>query len=239
VYIPAESAIELGALFQAQPKEMKIFTGVSANLPNTLSFELSGFDETKTSLLDSTQYIPVFSNPENPNGIIVDNEDEGFSFDQPTNESVLRALIKKKNPPRYPYSGLNSWNPPGSWQAVLRSGFYGRYIKSAHYTGAGDGSLVARWRAALPDESYYDVYAHIDKVEMFWFGNRNPNKMDYHYNVYHDDGVEAVNLREEEIESGWNYLGTYFISPENARVELTNESTGRMVIADAVKWEKK
>ena len=239
VFIPAGSAVELGAQFQNEPKEMNITTGVSANLPNTLTYELNRFDDTKNNGLEGIQVIPVFSNLVNPNEFIVDNEDEGFSFDQPSNESVLRAFIKKSHPPRYPYGALNSWNPPGTWQPTLRTGFYGTYIKSAHYTAAGDGSLVARWRPDLPSGSYYDVYAHLNKVDMLWFRNRNSNKIDYHYKVYHDDGIEEIILSDEEIESGWNYLGTYFISPENARVELSNQSTGTIVIADAVKWEKK
>ena len=136
---------------------MNITTGISANLPNTLTYELNRFDDTKNNGLEGIQVIPVFSNLVNPNEFIVDNEDEGFSFDQPSNESVLRAFIKKSHPPRYPYSALNSWNPPGTWQPALRTGFYGTYIKSAHYTAAGDGSLVARWRPDLPSGSYYDV----------------------------------------------------------------------------------
>jgi hypothetical protein len=59
---------------------------------------------------------------------------------------------------------------------------------------------------------------------------------DFHYSVYHDGGVETVNLDYTLAESGWNKLGTYYLKADTAKVILSNLSTGRVVIGDAVKW---
>ena len=61
---------------------------------------------------------------------------------------------------------------------------------------------------------------------------------DMHYKIYHDEGVEEITVDFENAEAGWNMLGRYYLSPDSAKVELTNQSSGRMVIGDAVKWVK-
>ncbi len=35
---------------------------------------------------------------------------------------------------------------------------------------------------------------------------------------------------------GWNYLGSYYLAPGTAKVDLSNETNGRYVLADAIKW---
>ena len=59
---------------------------------------------------------------------------------------------------------------------------------------------------------------------------------DFHYKIYHDEGVDDITLDYEKAEAGWNNLGRYYLSPDTARVVLTNQSSGRIVIGDAIKW---
>jgi hypothetical protein len=69
---------------------------------------------------------------------------------------------------------------------------------------------------------------------MVW---RQGNKSaDYNFLIYHDGGIEKVNRSSEDAEPGWVLLGTYSISSDTARIELSNKSIGDMVFADAVKW---
>jgi ABC-type transport system involved in multi-copper enzyme maturation permease subunit len=238
VFLPAKSARDIGVVFNSEPKRLNIFTGISRNLPNTIGFDLSNFDELKRNgMLDGTVEIPFFDNDIKNNEVIVDNEDEGFEIVQQTEESYLKSLINNDSDKEYKYSGIHVWSPPNEWKPVLESGFYGRYVRSGFYTASGDGSRYAMWTPNLPQGAYYDVYCHTAKVNVYW--GRNKRKSNYNYRVYHDDGVDDITLSDEELESGWNYLGTYYISPENAKVELTNKSVGRMIFADAIKWVKK
>ncbi len=61
---------------------------------------------------------------------------------------------------------------------------------------------------------------------------------DMHYKIFHDEGVEEITLDYENAEGGWNMLGRYYLSPDTAKVVLTNQSEGRVVIGDAIKWVK-
>jgi ABC-type transport system involved in multi-copper enzyme maturation permease subunit len=238
VFIPAGTAKEIGAVFQTQPKNLSVFTGISENLPNLLEYELTTFDETKkTKPIEGEVNIPLFSSLTSANEFVVDNEDEGFSITQKSNETYLKSLFKSEKKSRYKYSGLRFWNPPSQWEAILRSGFYGKYVRSASYTASGDGESFVQWNAKLPQGAYYDVYCHLAKVIIPW--SRDKVKSNYNFRIFHDDGMEEVTLTDEEIENGWTYMGTFYISPENAKVELTNKSLGKMIFADAVKWVKK
>ena len=55
----------------------------------------------------------------------------------------------------------------------------------------------------------------------------------------------AEEYMPEEVEwsidsaEGWNYLGSYYFSAGKNKIELSNKSKGRIVVADAVKWVKK
>jgi hypothetical protein len=61
---------------------------------------------------------------------------------------------------------------------------------------------------------------------------------DMHYKIYHDQGFDEITLDYQNAEGGWNNLGRYYLSPDTVKVELTNLSAGKIVIADAVKWVK-
>lgn len=237
IFIPAKTAKEIGIAFNTEPTRMNIFTNISENLPNNLIYDFSGFEETrKVPVLDNIKDFKLFTDISSSNEIIVDNEDEGFEYIQELNESYLRTLINKEKEERYKYSGLNFWNPPSEWRPVLRSEFYGKYVRSGFYTRTGDGSRIAQWNADLKEGAYYDVYCYIVKINIEW--SREKRKPNYNFKIYNDDGVDEVTLADEELDQGWNYIGTFYISPENAKVELTNKSVGKMIYADAIKWVK-
>ncbi len=237
IYIPAHSAREVGFVFTTEPNRMNIYTHISENLPNNLIYDFDSFEEIrKVASFDKIQTTALFTNIDEPNEIIVDNEDEGFEFIQTTNKAFLKALVDKNKTQPYKYVGIRYWNPPVEWKSVLRSGFYGKYVRSAMYTSSGGEDRKAVWKAQLEEGAFYDVYCHLEKINI---RRRNQTrKSDYHFKVHHADGVEEIHLTDEELENGWNYLGSYFINPENAKVELANKSIGRMVFADAMKWVK-
>jgi hypothetical protein len=59
---------------------------------------------------------------------------------------------------------------------------------------------------------------------------------EFHYRIYHKGEVENISLDYENAESGWNKLGTYYLSSDTSKVVLSNLSSGKVVIGDAIKW---
>ncbi|MDA3824020.1 MAG: hypothetical protein PF450_15605, partial [Bacteroidales bacterium] len=72
---------------------------------------------------------------------------------------------------------------------------------------------------------------------------RGPELVDkgtnYLYTVSSNEGTEEVEFKIDRPEDGWNKLGTFHFPADTAKIELTNNTNGSRVIADAVKWEKR
>ncbi|MDX2413944.1 MAG: hypothetical protein QNK33_02020, partial [Bacteroidales bacterium] len=61
---------------------------------------------------------------------------------------------------------------------------------------------------------------------------------DFHYTIYHKGGAEELTFDTENAENGWNHLGSFYFSSDSAVVEISNQSDGRTVAADAIRWVK-
>jgi hypothetical protein len=207
--------------------------------------------------------LPVFNEQHE---IIVDNEDPGFIKSVQDNSNPLKKILGIDRVQGENYMQMNLIWAPYFWQPVIQTNFYGKYIRSAVYTRGGSGDKLVTWKGIISQPGYYDVYGYIGKSGdqiSFRTGrgpmgpgggpggeggqgggpglpggqpNRDNPYKDFHFKVYHDDGVEEVTLDYENAEPGWNKLGTYYLSPDTVKVELTNKSEGRVIIGDAVKW---
>jgi hypothetical protein len=122
----------------------------------------------------------------------------------------------------------NDWpefSKRGSWTSSRRiPGYYGNDYLWA-YGGNGDAS--AEWIFQLPTEGKYQVLA-------WWSAPFKTRSSDAAYTIFHADGSTTVDVDQRVNGSQWNDLGTYVFASGDARVVLTNDSSGNPV-ADAVK----
>jgi ABC-type transport system involved in multi-copper enzyme maturation permease subunit len=205
---------------------------------------------------------PVISDLES---IIVDNEDAGFKISKQNTGNRLKKLLGIQNNIGTNYQQVSLISIPTYWQPVVQSAFYGKYVRSAVYTKSGKGDKYLTWKTAIGKPGYYDIFCFIGKTAErmmiraggFGGGARNGSGMgpgssasqgrdgtapptqpfkEFHYRIYHDGGSEEISLDYENAENGWNKLGTYYLTSDTAKVVLSNLSTGRAVIGDAIKW---
>jgi hypothetical protein len=54
--------------------------------------------------------------------------------------------------------------------------------------------------------------------------------------VVDGDDRQTVEFDAKAAESGWNSVGKFDLSTKSVVVEVTNESDGRIVPADAIRW---
>ncbi|MQY80015.1 MAG: hypothetical protein GH151_12615 [Bacteroidetes bacterium] len=252
IHIPANHTKEIAILLDAAPRLMSVNTLISKNIPSTLSNIFGTFELDKKAVpFESERLIEYSPEASEPDEIIVDNEDSGFKVIKSGSESALKKLLNiSSDEDKEKYVSFRLWRPPLNWQATTNSAFHGKYIRSAYFTKASTGNSIAIWNAEIIEGGYYDVYYYVPQLRMSGMrgrgmgggqGSGQPQeeiKDEYHFSVYHDDGKEEVILGLKNIEYGWNHLGSYYLSPDSAKVELSNESPGRVVIADAVKWVK-
>lgn len=251
VVLGPHEAKKIGIILDDVPRVMMINTLISRNIPGVIELPFNEISKTKGDLKEFTGEellgkIPAFSDPSE---IIVDNEDEGFIHSKHNLQSPLKKLLGVKNRNEDSYMKISNWRTPEYWQPVVLTSYYGKYIRSAIYTKSGTGDKSISWKAIIKDPGYYYVYCYIGKTasrmqvksDQQNDDNRGEDENQYkdmHYKVYHDEGVDDITLDYEHADAGWNNLGRFYISHDSAKVVLTNKSSGRMVIGDAVKWVK-
>ncbi len=248
VLMEPKEAKKIGIVLDAQPREMMINTLFARNIPGEITMPIGDIVKTKGNIPEFTgeeilDKIPAFSDPSD---IIVDNEDPGFTTSVQNTSSPLKRLLGIKSDQGKSYQSISMYFIPEYWQPVVQSDYYGKYIRSAVYTRGGSGDRSVSWKALIKEPGYYDIYSYIGKTPDRMMIRRggpgmndgqpeNPYK-DMHYKIYHDEGVDDITLDYEKAEAGWNNLGRYYLSPDTAKVVLTNQSSGRIVIGDAIKW---
>ena len=219
---------------------MTINSVISQNIPSIVDFNFGELDvNRRASAFDGERNLATDFSFDNPDEIIVDNEDPTFELVEAYRESYLRKLVREHSKTEEEkYTGVRWWRPPVDWQTITQSGFYGKYIRSAVYTKSGSGENKALWKTPIDEQGFYDIYCYIGDETGVLYRDRNQQNAKYHFKVYHDEGIEETVMELQNREKGWNFMGTYFLSSDTAKVEMSNESDGRLVVADAIKWVK-
>ncbi len=156
--------------------------------------------------------------------------------------------------------------PLRKWTPVAHAAYYGETVRSAMAIRRGDGTNYVTWKTLLPEKGFYDFYVYIPVSAMYkrpsrreqgvgsgvaqqggtrarvsgpgrGFGPEFADKgTDYNYSISSSEGSEDLKFELNNPEDGWNRLGSFLLPADSVSVRLTNQTDGRRVIADAVKW---
>jgi len=259
VFLDSGETKKISLLTDVQPRGMMINTLFAKNIPGEINMPLNEILKAKINTGKISEEVEITAEPlqfSAPSEIITDNEDEGFKSGNQITASPLKRLFGITNRRSNTYMQISQWNVPEYWQPVVLTSYFGKYIRSAVYTRAGTGDKAIEWNTLIKDQGYYDVYCFVGKnAERMTIrdergggqgGAPGPDRerqedsrfKDFHYKVFHDEGSDEITLDYENADAGWNNIGRYYFSPDTARVVLTNQSAGRLVIGDAIKWVK-
>lgn len=266
--VNAHETKDIQVVLYDRPMMMTINTLISGNIPSSYNNFLRSAQELTTTNLDEYERIsdqPVSLKYKDE--YVVDNEDAGFSTYSISMESKLKQYIdsRKQEDEGLLYQSLNEWWTPSRWTPVAHSAYYGEAVRSAVAIRKGDGTNHVTWSTSLPEKGFYDLYVYIPVGAMSkrpsrreqgnggqggqggqpqerrgGFGPEFADKgTDYHYTISSSEGVEEIMFKLNQPEDGWNRLGSYHFPADSVSIRLSNQTDGRRVIADAVKWVKK
>jgi hypothetical protein len=254
VFMGPLEAKKIGIVLDAEPRALLINTLFAKNIPGEISLPFDNIIKSKNSVKEFSGEEKLTSIPPTieRNEIIVDNEDPGFISSVQNTTSPLKKILGIQNNKGNTYMQISTWNTPEYWQPVVLTTYYGKYVRSAVYTRSGTGDKTITWSTIIKEPGYYDVYAYVGKTISRMSvksangsgGTDNSNDdqrgddqfKDMHYKIYNKEGVENITLDYQKADGGWNNLGRYYLTSDSAKVVLTNKSTGRMVIGDAIRW---
>lgn len=255
----ANESKEIQILMYDQPRLLSVNTIISGNIPATTSkiFRTAEKKEMVPEEYEITIDVPV--SIKGINEIVIDNEDDNFKIVDNKAKSKLKMYIDSLNPKdkEDEYVKIYSGTAPYDWRAAAHTGFYGEFIRSAYITRKGIGDMKAIWAASIPESGMYEVYTYIPMMAMMSRGSdRNKNssggnssqrgrgpqfgesKTIYNYTIKTTLDSLQVEFPLQNIEDGWNRIGAYHFEEGEAAVILSNETNGRRIIADAIKFVK-
>ncbi len=242
-------------ILDTEPRTMLINTLFAKNIPGEINLPIDEIKRSRTRIEESSREELMKSSPllSVPGETIVDNEEAGFNTGIQRTVGLLKRILGIENNRGDVYQQVRVWDRPGYWQLVINSDYYGKYVLSAVYTGSSTGDMSVTWTTPVDEPGYYDIYCYIGKARERRITVRSGTNAppppqaerrsegyykDLHYKIFHNDGTDEIKVNFENAEGGWYNMGRYYISSDSARVELTNQSSGRLVIGDAVKWVK-
>jgi len=238
----AETAYEVGIILDEEPRSVEINTLVSQNLPSIYSFVFEDAQlKPKKDAIEGIKEISWDTFSGMNNALIADNASETFGYVQPRYRSKLKSWIHEDSQKdESEFEHFTWWRGPNQWQKLKFPSLYGEFVHSAYYARSGKGERQATWVTEIPEDGMYQVYVHVPDKEDFQGGRHSDDYFSVQkYVVYHADGQDEIEIDFSKAEPGWNYLETYFFKEGTAKIMLSDDSEGRMVLADAVKWELK
>ncbi len=245
VSMPAGTRVKIGILLDRPAAEMVLDTYVSRNIPAVINIPFAEQKLRRRARPFAGEEAMLLADdaPAEVVEYVVDNEDEGFLVHEPEQANWLRRMLVDLldlGAREVPYVGLSWWDPPGTWQPTTDRGFYGQFVLSGYYKRTSDGRSIVSWRTQVNRAGNYELYFYCGPLNQMRHGRQRrrrwTNDSSVNLQVYHDGGVEPVELDLAQVEEGWNHIGTYRLAAGPAHVEMTDRGQGRMVIADAVKW---
>ena len=192
--------------------------------------------------------------------IVVDDLDSSFSVANNTLQPPGFLLVNLLRPgtmskpdydqglPRYEFLTTE----PQIWSRSNLSGAHGKYRRT---TAVGIGSASggwARFESSLPESGEWKLHYHLpleprqaenyETMYLTYMGEAAAKSQpwgkqgSYQIRILQRSGVQEVTFDAALGHLGWNDLGTYSLEEGPTTVEVSNESDGTFVYADAVKW---
>jgi len=230
---------EVSYLLDGTPRNITINTLTSRNIPAELRLPLDNIEEDKKATpFEGEKLLDTPVQLAEKGEFISDDEDSTFRFTFSDDKSLLQKLLLSEEQSQDKFVGFNTWRAPRTWKATTNSGFFGRFIRSAHYVKSGDGSKKATWSIPISGDGTYEVFSYITKMRRGPRRDNQDNSGEYTYTINHNGEKENVVVDLKTIDDGWNSLGSFYFSGDTVKIELGNKSAAQVVIADAIKLVK-
>jgi len=237
VRVGAGEAVEIGLVLSKPPRRVWIEPYLALNR-HGFRIRLPEVDEEK--IVDAEPVRGSRPSDWQPasEGIVVDDLDPGFGVEDEAQRSGFRLGARNLVggfDQGLPVPAVQFGPPAQVWQRWIMGSAWGKYRHTVAAIRAGRGERRAVFTAELP-------YAGSWRLELSMPAPAHIPGGGWRRGTYHLAVVDSSDHREEltfdaeAAETGWNMLGELELTGGEVRVELSNKTNGRTVIADAIRW---
>ena len=256
VRVAGHETVEIGMLSAAPPVELWLQPYLSLNRQD-VQLTLPRVDE--EAQVRAEPFLgsrPGAWRPAASTDIVVDDLDPGFSVESDEEQDGVRlagGLSSFFLPPVDMDQGLPEANEmagtPTEWSRREASASWGKYRHTMAVVRSGAGDRRAVFAAELPQAGRWRLALHLPEPTTRQ-GSASPGPGfqisvstglgrpgTYDLTLIAGGEDRALEFDAAAAETGWNTLGDFDLSKGAARVVVSNRSSGRTVIADAVRWQ--
>ena len=258
IRVPGNSAVEIGRVYDSLPDQLWLHPYLSLN---RREIRLDLVDSRLRSLPDEDRFVgerPSTWTPPEIDGVVVDDLDAGFAWESAPTRAAGGGLVDR-------YRGwtetLDHGLPvragkAGAWVRRNVPSAWGKYRRTVAMAFPGGEAYPAYFTAELAHGQWrLDYHLPERRIPERWAGDgermmyAQPGSMEMRLSAFENaDSVPETSrnpVREWRLdfdaalgESGWNKLGEFDLPGGEVRLEISNRTTGEVVVADAVRWRR-
>ena len=232
IRIEGRSALRIGVLDKERISEVRVEPYLSLNQGDFVVPFAEFLDDEVEEIAPVLGAEPTEWLAKDDSWIIVDDLDPGFQVvdEAPTpwwqrgdDEDSQGELAVVQPGPRAPVK----------WSRLSLPRAYGRYRHTLAVVREGKGLRRAIFEAELPRAGEYELELFMPPRLEGRSGRRGSMSMQ----LVDPSGSQEIPLFDaEKAQDGWNPLGRFDVASGKVRVEISNETDGRLVLADAIRW---
>jgi hypothetical protein len=186
--------------------------------------------------------------PEQTSDIVIDDLDPGFSVQTEARmDGRVGGLAGLGGLKVDLDQGLPAFaamfGPPQVWSRAEEFNGFGKYRRTHAIIASGDGNQRITFAAELPAPGSWRLAYYVSKKPTSRAAPGLAKVLNtmgkYNLTLSSGDGEEQqIEFDGAAAEDGWNDLGEFQLPAGETRLEVTNASSGRVVIADAIRWRR-
>ena len=241
VQIPGDTTMEIGMVTDARPATLWLEPYLALNRGMVWIDVVDGTDQENPPVRAPLTGARPSGWMPSIEGIVIDDLDPGFAVEHrdrqrragegsPTSGGYERYLVEKGLP--------ENSSTPGEWSRVAYPTSWGKYRHTVASALAGDGSQVAVFAADLPASGRWRLDFHKPDPQPtgFGFGRSYATLGSFDMRLVADGKTTPLRFDGEVAEVGWNKIDEFECTTTAVRLEISSQTDGEMVIADAIRW---
>ena len=258
VRLAGHEAVEIGVLSSTPPRELWLQPYLSLNRQD-VQLTLPRVDpEKQVSAEPFLGGRPSAWRPAETADIVIDDLDPGFTVESDEAEgmrlggglaSVFVGVpdMDQGLPESSAFTGS-----PAEWSRREEPSSWGKYRHTIALVGSGSGTRRAVFTTTLPHAGRWRLAYHLPTLTSERRDSAPGPGIRFNINLQVELGgslgsydltltaggeERPLEFDAAAAETGWNTLGEFNLSEGEARLEVSDQTSGRLVIADAIRWQ--
>lgn len=241
--IAGDSAVQIGEVLPQAPETLWIRMYLSRNRAE-MNVPVGSVDADK--VVDAEAFVGTRPSDwrARDRGIVVDDLDDGFAVASAAGAARLGGGLAEvgnvETDAGLPVHGRTG--PPG-WRRQSLPTAWGRYRRTLARIAAGPGASRATFDAELPASGAWRLSYHVpDLAKVGMYSEMRSSRDDqgtHSLEVASGEDVATVDFDAAAASPGWNEIDVFEFEAGPVRVAVSDKTSGRTVVADAIRWERR